>query len=102
MCLFFLLTYLALADRLSNIHFPIWKMGWNINLFERDHLIHSYFHQGLSYTELAFTLLRIHGVSLCVRQLKRILAHLGLKRRFNDNNSSPLETIVDRGNSKRN
>ena len=58
-------------------------------------MIRRYFHQGLSDTEIVFTLLRIHGVSLCVRQLKRILACLGLKCRFNDNNSSPLETIVE-------
>jgi hypothetical protein len=62
---------------------------------QTDHLIKDYFHQGLSYAEIVFMLLKIHGVSLCVRQLKRILARLGLKRRFNDNNSSPLEEIVE-------
>ena len=69
--------------------------GLEHEVIERNHLISSYFHQGLSYTDIVFTLLRIHGISLCVRQLKRILARLGLKRRFNDNNSSPLEEIVE-------
>ena len=69
--------------------------GLEHKFIERDRLIRSYFHQGLSYTEIVFTLLRIHGVSLCVRQLERILPRLGQKRRFNDNNSSPLETIVE-------
>ena len=75
--------------------FPHLEDGLEHQFIERDRLIRSYFHQGLSYTEIVFTLLRIHGISLCVRQLKRILARLGLKRRFNDSNSSPLETIVE-------
>ena len=62
---------------------------------EKEGLIRSYFHQGLSYTEIVFSLLKIHGISLCVRQLKRILARLGLKRRFDDNSCSPSEEVIE-------
>ena len=94
---FFLLTInvFSVSGQALEYAFSHLEDGLEHQFIERDRLIRSYFHQGLSYTEIVFTLLRIHGVSLCVRQLKRILARLGLKRRFNDNNSSPLETIVE-------
>lgn len=58
----------------------------------RDDLIRSYFQEGLSYKEIVLTLLHVHGISLCLRQLKRILARLGLKRKFQE--TSPIQTIV--------
>ena len=58
----------------------------------RDDLICSYFQEGLSYNEIILTLLQVHGILLCLRQLKRILARLGLKRKFQL--ESPMETIV--------
>lgn len=42
---------------------------------------------------IVLTLLHVHGISLCLRQLKIILAHLGLKRKFGQE-ESPIETIV--------
>ena len=59
----------------------------------RDDLICSYFREGFSYNEIVLTLLHVHGISLCLRQLKRILARLGLKRKFGQE-ESPIETIV--------
>ena len=56
----------------------------------RDDLICSYFREGLSYSEIVVPLL--HGISFCLRQLKRILARLGLKRKFQD--ASPIQAIV--------
>ena len=58
----------------------------------RDVLISNYFREGLSYNEIVLTLLHVHGISICLRQLKRILARLGLKRKYQD--QSPLDTIV--------
>ena len=43
---------------------------------ERGRLICSYFHQGLSYNKIVLISFRIHGISLCIRQLKRILGHI--------------------------
>ena len=59
----------------------------------RDDLSCSYFREGFSYNEIVLTLLHVHGISLCLRQLKRILARLGLKRKFSQE-ESPIETIV--------
>ena len=49
----------------------------------RDDLVEQYFHLGLSYTEILFFLAAVHGVHLCLRQLKRILKKHGLRRRGN-------------------
>ena len=38
----------------------------------RDDLVEQYFHLGLSYTEILCFLAAVHGVHLCLRQLKRI------------------------------
>jgi hypothetical protein len=96
--LFFLLTVeiLGVDGQVLEYTFSHLQDGLEHEGVERDHLIRSYFHQGLSYNEIVFTLFRIHGISLCVRQLKRILARLGLKRRFSLNNCSPLEEIVEK------
>ena len=45
----------------------------------RDDLIKSYYHRGLEYTEILLFLVFSHGISLSLRQLKRILKAKGLE-----------------------
>ena len=45
----------------------------------RDDLIESYYHRGLEYTEILLFLVFSHGISLSLRQLKRILKAKGLE-----------------------
>lgn len=49
----------------------------------RDDLIKRYFALGFDYSEILSCLLFSHGISLSLRQLKRILARLQLRRRKN-------------------
>lgn len=61
-------------------------------VMDRDALVESYFHLGITYREiLAFLILR-HGIRLSMRQLKRILRKRGLTRR---KQQSPVNEIVD-------
>lgn len=62
---------------------------------KRDSLIYNYFQQGYSYNEIIITLLSVHGISLCLRQLKRILACLGLKRRVRESPMNSLITAIE-------
>ncbi len=48
---------------------------------DRQELISLYFHDGHSYRLITWFLSLIHGISLSVRQLKRILKRLNLRRR---------------------
>ena len=48
---------------------------------QRDEIIEYYFHCGYSYKVILCLLFGIHGIVICLRQLKRILRRLGLRRR---------------------
>ena len=50
-------------------------------LSPRNKFIKAYFYKGYSYESIVEFLYVEHGISLCVRQLKRILKSLGLRRR---------------------
>ena len=54
--------------------------GFNDN---RERLIEHYFNLGLSYTEILCFLVAVHGIHISLRQLKRTLQQLGLRRRGN-------------------
>ena len=57
----------------------------NLNQFalaSRDALIQEYFHQGYPYTLILCFLYFVNGISLSLRQLKRILKRMGLRRRI--------------------
>ena len=58
---------------------PLFCPVWN----DRNSLITDYFNLGLSYHEIAAFLASFHDVILSVRQVKRILRRLGLRRRLN-------------------
>jgi len=68
--------------------------GFTRKEVEIDCLIRNYFNQGYSYNEMLVSLLGVHGISLCLRQLKRILARLGLKRRVLGNDESPTNLVI--------
>ena len=59
---------------------------------DRDTSIEIYLSMGLNYTEILYFLIMYHGISLSMRQLKRILRSRGLARR---NQQSPPNEIVD-------
>ena len=61
------------------------------NVGHRDNLISTYFHFDFSYVEILSFLVLSHGISLSIRQLKRILRNQGLFRRRNL--SDPREVI---------
>ena len=48
----------------------------------RDELIVKYFHFGLSYKLIIAFLVSVHGISISLAQLKRILKKFGLCRRW--------------------
>lgn len=48
----------------------------------RNELIKEYFRQGYEYNMIVMFLFCVHGVSISVRQLKRILRKMNLKRRI--------------------
>ncbi|KAJ7385288.1 hypothetical protein OS493_016362 [Desmophyllum pertusum] len=62
---------------------PRYFPGLNNDHVGRDELIEHYFHLGLGYDEILLFLLMLHGITLSIRQLKRILRHRGLGRRAN-------------------
>ena len=69
----------------------------------RGELIEEYFRQGLSYLEIVMVLTRVHGITLSIRQLKRILRSNGLSRRQHKDNllkviDSIAQELVGSGN----
>ena len=60
-------------------YLPLFRPVWN----DRNSLITDYSNLGLSYHEIAAFLASFHDVILSVRQVKRILRRLGLRRRLN-------------------
>ena len=54
-------------------------------VLEGDELIEYYFNIGISYSEILMFLGCVHGIYVSIRQLKRILASLGLGRRNRSN-----------------
>ena len=48
---------------------------------EREELVHDYFRDGYEYKVILCFLYFVHGICLSLRQLKRILKQLGLRRR---------------------
>jgi len=48
---------------------------------DRNTLIEEYFRQGFQYAEIAAFLGVIHGITISIRHLKRVIHQLGLRRR---------------------
>ena len=66
--------------------------GFNGN---RERLIEHYFNLGLSYAEILCFLVAVHGIHISLRQLKRILKQLGLRRRGNLDSINKVITNVE-------
>ena len=69
-------------------YLPLFRPVWN----DRNSLITDYFNLGLSYHEIAAFLASFHDVILSVRQVKRILRRLGLRRRLNQSDVGDVAT----------
>lgn len=59
----------------------------------KEQLISSYFHWGYTYQEITNLLFKKHDISVSIRQLKRILKQLGLRRK--NYAESDLKTICE-------
>ena len=66
---------------MANLYLPALQDRAYLDNVSRDELIQRYFHLGLKYGEIVALLLSQHGISICIRQLKRILQRLNLARR---------------------
>ena len=66
-------------------------MAGRLDLEFRDELIEQYFKLGYNHAEILLCILLLHDRELSLRQLKRILARRGLKRRHN---SSEVRTVL--------
>ena len=59
----------------------------------RDALVEHYFHLGYDYRLILCFLHFLHGISISLRQLKRILRRLGLRRRTLQDRTLLLDTL---------
>ena len=65
-----------------------------MDILTRDLIISSYFHSRYTYATILSFLKQFHGIKLSIRQLKRVLKRLGLKRRTgNEHIKQCLEVI---------
>ena len=61
----------------------------------RDSLVQQYFDLGLNYVEIISFLLLVHGTSLSLRQLKRILRRKGVTIRVDSIESCRIDNILN-------
>ena len=84
MPVFVILTVVALITWTSKgVRLPNYIPTLQVNPGGRNDIIESYFRLGLHYTEILLYLMLFHGITLSLRQLKRILKTKGLGRRIN-------------------
>ena len=84
MAVFVILTVLALNTwTTEGVRLPNYIPTLQANPGGRNDIIESYFRLGLNYTEILLYLVLFHGITLSLRQLKRILKTKGLGRRRN-------------------
>ena len=89
------LTFIPLSACLPNYILPEELSG------NRERLIEHYFNLGLSYAEILCFIVAvhgIHGIHICLRQLKRILQQLGIRRR---GNSDSINEVIRNVESER-
>ena len=78
------LVFIAILTESAGVLPPyLPALSLNNQPVERDILIEQYFSTGLGYDEILLFLGLLHGVTLSIRQLKRILRARGLRRRGN-------------------
>ena len=79
-----------------NAVLPSYLPALGVAYLGRDSLVQQYFDLGLNYVEIISFLLLIHGISLSIRQLKRILRRKGLTRRQNFSDPAEVVAAVER------
>lgn len=89
MCILIILCFNNFADVQSVVPSSIPLSG---HILSRDDLIKVYFKEGLKYSEIIMFLFCKHNIKLCVRQLKRILRRLRLRRRHQQ--YTPRQEVV--------
>ena len=78
------LVFIAILTESAGVLPPyLPALSLNNQPVERDILIEQYFSTGLGYDEILLFLGLLHGITLSIRQLKRILLARGLRRRGN-------------------
>ena len=84
MAVLVILTVLVLNTWTSEgVRLPNYIPTLQANPGGRNDIIESYFRLGLDYTEILLYIVLFHGITLSLRQLKRILKTKGLGRRRN-------------------
>ena len=99
MAVFVILTVFALNTCTSEgVRLPKYLPTLQVNPGERNDIVESYFRLALDYTEILLYLVLLHGISLTLRQLKRVLKpkDSGGRRR----NSSDLRELCPEPASK--
>ena len=85
------LTSYLMSKNLGYVCVDVANMAAPLAFNFRDELIEHYFKIGYNHAEILSCLLLLHDEELSLRQLKRILARRGLKRR---QNVSDLTTVI--------
>ena len=67
----------------EGVRLPNYIPTLQVNPGGRNDIVESYFRLGFDYTEILLYLVLFHGISLSLRQLKRVLKSKGLGRRRN-------------------
>ena len=88
--LIFILIYCCLPTTYGALDHYIPALGERGNA-NRDELIETYFHLGLQQIEIVAFLTLAHGITISVRQPKRVLQSKGLRRR---GANSPLGLVI--------
>lgn len=92
-----LLTYIAVIQCCEGVYIAVVSQCLpSVDpaiLQSKYEIIEGYFKEGLSYKEIVAMLLSRHGIKLCLRQIKRILKQLNIRRR-GGNIYAPVESVI--------
>ena len=79
----------------KGVRLPNYIPTLQVNPGGRNDIVESYFRLGFDYTEILLYLVLFHGISLSLRQLKRVLKSKGLGRRRNSSDIREICQVVE-------
>ena len=79
----------------EGVQLPNYIPTLQVNPGGRNDIVESYFRLGFYYTEILLYLVLFHGISLSLRQLKRVLKSKGLGRRRNSSDIREICQVVE-------
>ena len=79
----------------EGVRLPNYIPTLQVNPGGRNDIVESYFRLGFDYTEILMYLVLFHGISLSLRQLKRVLKSKGLGRRRNSSDIREICQVVE-------